>query len=161
MEVACATLNRPYLSIIKAIWKTFPPSPAGPCSKLVLGSKNRLNKSSKVLVNTLQRQPKGRADPKLMYYVCMRVCLSIIICYMLWLSIYTTPSRTVLTRVCLGRVARRRANKPRIRRVVPAPGHAMSFAASSSAVCTLYMYVYMYSRCVLLPASTEMQMLFT
>lgn len=46
----------------------------------------------------------------------------------------------VLTRVCLGRVARRRANKPRIRRVVPAPGHAMSFAASSSAI--LYVYVF-------------------
>lgn len=143
--------------------ENLPPSPAGPCSKLVLGSKNRLNKSSKVLVNTLQRQPKGRADPKLMYYVCASMPVYNYMLYAVALYIYTAPSRTVLTRVCLGRVARRRANKPRIRRVVPAPGHAMSFAASSSAVCTMYMYMYMYmySRCVLLPASTEMQMLFT
>lgn len=27
VEVACATLNRPYLSIIKAIWKQLPPFP--------------------------------------------------------------------------------------------------------------------------------------
>lgn len=54
VEVACATLNRPYLSIIKAIWKKLPP-PSSVFPSLVPGSKNRLNKSSKVLANTLQR----------------------------------------------------------------------------------------------------------
>lgn len=63
-----------------------------------------------------------------MYYACTWTRYSmagVVYNYMLALYIYvyinarTPPCVLVLTRVCLGRVARRRANKPRIRRVVP------------------------------------------